>query len=109
MPTYDYQCTSHGGFTALRSIAQRDAACLCPECGTPAQRVLVTAPSFADMPGQLRTAHATNERSRHEPKLASRTHGAGCPCCSGKTSRTTAVAKDGSRAFPAKRPWMISH
>lgn len=109
MPTYDYQCDAHGSFSAMRSIAQRDAACMCPECGSPARRVLVTAPSFADMPQQTRFAHATNERSRHEPVLASRKHGPGCSCCSSKPSRTTAVGKDGSKAFPTKRPWMISH
>lgn len=110
MPTYDYQCEAHGSFSALRSIAQRDAPCLCPQCGTPASRVLIAAPTFADMAGEVRQAHATNERARHEPKLASRTHGPGCSCCgSGKKSKTTAVARDGSKAFPTKRPWMISH
>lgn len=109
MPTYDFHCEAHGSFSAMRSIAQRDAPCLCPACGQPAARQLISAPAFADMPGQLRSAHATNERARHEPRLASRTHGPGCSCCSGKTSKTTAVARDGSKAFPTKRPWMISH
>jgi hypothetical protein len=35
-------------------------------------------------------------------------HGAGCSCCS--TGKSNAVkAPDGSKMFPTKRPWMISH
>ena len=57
-----------------------------------------------------RNAHAVNERARHEPKSSSRlghVHGAGCGC--GKPGKATAVAPDGKKWFPTKRPWMISH
>jgi hypothetical protein len=36
-------------------------------------------------------------------------HGAGCACCSGKSSRITKRGEDGSKCFPTSRPWMISH
>jgi hypothetical protein len=60
-------------------------------------------------------AHAINERSAHEPVskeayLERRKHGAGCSCCApGLPKRATAKGKDGSKAFPTARPWMISH
>ena len=37
-------------------------------------------------------------------------HGAGCGCCSGKSSmRRTQRGKKGAKSFPGSRPWMISH
>jgi hypothetical protein len=53
-------------------------------------------------------AHAVNERSADSPKRSSG-HGPGCGCCGGKTSSGTLRRPDGSKSFPAKRPWMISH
>jgi hypothetical protein len=84
----------------------------CPECGTKAPRVMLTAPVCLNMSAQSRLAHATNERSAHEPgKLSSRkaAHGAGCACCSTSNSRMIARGKGGTKSFPTSRPWMISH
>jgi hypothetical protein len=37
-------------------------------------------------------------------------HGPGCACCGGGKSKSRAVTgADGSKTFPADRPWMISH
>jgi len=108
MPFYDYECPDCGSFETLRSIARRDEPAHCPQCGTAASRIL-TVPSYALMDANVRTAHATNERARHEPrKASSHVHGPGCGCGSGK-SKSTVKAADGSKSFPSKRPWMISH
>ena len=54
-----------------------------------------------------------NERAKHEPR-SSRDyqrlkHPAGCGCCSGTRPKATVTAPNGAKAFPSKRPWMISH
>ncbi|AVT01181.1 FmdB family transcriptional regulator, partial [Paracidovorax avenae] len=67
-----------------------------------------------------RRAHDTNERARHAPRSSRDTeagsygrlrHPAGCGCCSGGGAKrgTTVTAPNGAKAFPSKRPWMISH
>ncbi|MES1162207.1 MAG: zinc ribbon domain-containing protein, partial [Rhizobacter sp.] len=54
-----------------------------------------------------------NERARHEPKssrdYARLKHPAGCGCCSTGKRGATVTGANGNKAFPAKRPWMISH
>ena len=113
MPTYDYACPDCGGFDAIRSVSRRDEPAECPDCGAPSPRVLSAAPRLALMAGHTRSAIAVNERARHEPK-SSRDyqrlkHPAGCGCCSGGRSKATVTAPNGAKAFPSKRPWMISH
>ncbi|MBY0578040.1 MAG: zinc ribbon domain-containing protein [Burkholderiales bacterium] len=106
MPTYDYQCTHCGPFEAMRRMADRDAAAACPQCGAQAGRILVSAPHLADMASDVRFAMATNEKSRHEPKLSSSLrHPKGCGCCSTSSRKTAPTAK----SFANRRPWMISH
>ncbi len=113
MPVYEYACEDCGGFTAVRPMAEHRAPQPCPGCGVPAPRALLTAPAFSALPAATRQAHATNERSAHAPKTAAeyaagKRHGPGCGCCG--TGKSNAVkAPDGSKIFPAKRPWMISH
>lgn len=115
MPTYDYACAGCGAFDAIRSIARRDEPAACPDCGAPSPRVLVAAPQLACMDGAARGAHATNERAQHAPRSTREGYGrlrhpSGCGCCGGGGKRMgTVKAADGSKAFPAKRPWMISH
>jgi putative FmdB family regulatory protein len=112
MPVYEYLCEECGPFTAIRPMAECDWPSDCPACGTLAPRVILTAPHCSTVSASTRLAHATNERSAGEPRtLASlkASHGAGCACCSGKASRMTRKGKDGSKSFPASRPWMISH
>jgi hypothetical protein len=75
---------------------------------------MLSAPTLATMDGATRSAHATNERAANAPMTsaeyaARHKHGPGCGCCSGKPSKSTVRAADGSKAFPTKRPWMISH
>lgn len=114
MPTYDYLCPQCGPFDALRSLAARNDPCACPSCGADAARTLLTAPRVSALSSTARAAHETNERAAHAP-LASkdytglRRHPAGCGCCSGGKRGATVTAPNGAKAFPGKRPWMISH
>ena len=113
MPTYDYACGDCGGFDAFRSLADRNEPALCPDCGGASPRVFATAPRLALMDGGTRNAMATNERARHEPQrsgdYARLKHPAGCGCCSTAKRGATLKAPNGNKAFPSKRPWMISH
>ena len=113
MPTYDYACAGCGGFDAIRSLGARDEPAACPDCGAAAPRVFVAAPRLALMDGSTRTALATNERARFEPKssrdYARLKHPAGCGCCNTGQRRATLTGANGNKAFPSKRPWMISH
>lgn len=113
MPTYDYDCAQCGSFDARRSVAMRNQDAACPSCGGVAPRILASAPALALMEGGTRLAMATNERARHEPKssgsYARLKHPAGCGCCSTGKRGATVTAPNGNKAFPGKRPWMISH
>ncbi|HVY08421.1 MAG TPA: hypothetical protein VHB46_20790 [Burkholderiales bacterium] len=59
----------------------------------------------------MRKAYAINEKSAHAPKSSKEhVHGSGCGCGSKSIGASKTVkAPDGSKAFPSKRPWMISH
>ena len=113
MPTYDYACPHCGGFEAFRTVSARNEAALCPACGAASARVFVSAPQLALMDDGRRNAMATNERARHEPKrsgdYARLKHPSGCGCCSPGKRGATVTAANGNKAFPGKRPWMISH
>jgi putative FmdB family regulatory protein len=115
MPVYEYRCGACGPFTQMRPMAECELPSDCPECGARAPRVILTAPHCSTMSSQARLAHATNERSAHAPrtlssmKASAKSHGAGCSCCSGKSSRMMRRGKNGAKSFPTSRPWMISH
>lgn len=114
MPTYDYDCPRCGGFDAIRSLSQRNEPAACPACSTASPRVFVSAPQLALLEGDTRRAMDVNERARHEPKSSRdyqrMRHPAGCGCCSpGAKRSSTVTAPSGAKAFPSKRPWMISH
>ena len=116
MPTYDYACAHCGGFDAIRSLPERDRPATCPDCGADAGRVFVAAPRLALLEAGTRNAMATNERSRHEPGSSRDVahpgrlkHPAGCGCCSTSRRGATITGANGNKAFPSRRPWMISH
>ena len=114
MPTYQYQCDNCGVFDLLRPMAERDAHCSCPACSGDAYRIIVSAPALSAMSAAARTAYATNERASHAPMTSGdyrpyKQHLSGCGCCSAGGSKVTAHAVDGSKGFPTRRPWMISH
>lgn len=113
MPTYDYDCPACGGFDAFRTLAQRNEPATCPECGGASPRVFASAPRLACLSSDTRTAMDANERARHAP-VSSKDyvrlrHPAGCGCCSGGKRGATVTTPSGSKTFPGKRPWMISH
>ncbi|MEJ0034512.1 MAG: zinc ribbon domain-containing protein [Gammaproteobacteria bacterium] len=110
MPLYEYECSKHGAFERMRPLAESAMAQKCPECGKAAPRAILSAARLAAMAPTLRAAHATNERSAHEPKSSKQhRHGPGCGCSQSARKATTARAADGSKMFPGRRPWMISH
>ncbi len=111
MPLYEYACDECGGFTATNSLSRYREPQPCPGCGSMAPRALLSAPALATMPAAARVAHATNERSAHAPRTSAEgahRHGPGCGC-SGTGKSNAVKASDGSKTFPTKRPWMISH
>ena len=120
MPTYDYECGGCGGFDAFRSIAQRNEPAACPRCGAGSPRVL-SAPRLSCVATGTRQAIEANERSANAPMTSrdyadSRSggygrlrHPAGCGCCSTSIRSATVRSASGAKAFPTKRPWMISH
>lgn len=113
MPTYDYACAQCGGFDAFRTLAARNEAAVCPDCGGASPRVFASAPRLALMEGSTRRAMDVNERARHEPKHSGDytrlKHPSGCGCCSTGKRGATVTAANGNKAFPSRRPWMISH
>jgi hypothetical protein len=94
-------------------MAARNEAAACPHCGDLSLRVFASTPHLALMEGSTRRAMDANERARHEPKrsgdYARLKHPAGCGCCSTSKRGATVTAPNGNKAFPGKRPWMISH
>ncbi|WPB57426.1 zinc ribbon domain-containing protein [Xylophilus sp. GOD-11R] len=126
MPTYEYDCVACGGFDAIRRVADRNEPAVCPGCSVAAARVFATAPRLACVSAEQRKAFDTNERSRHAPRSSRdgdqgsygrMRHPSGCGCCSSSSSSSsssgkrgaTVTAANGAKAFPSKRPWMISH
>jgi putative FmdB family regulatory protein len=113
MPTYDYDCAACGGFDALRPLSARNEPIACPACGAHAPRVFASAPRLALLEGSTRSALDTNERAQHEPRssrdYARLRHPAGCGCCAPGKRSATVTGANGNKAFPSKRPWMISH
>ncbi len=118
MPVYEYECETCGCFDDVRTVAERDTPATCPECEGLAARVLFSAPRFSTVSSAVRQAHATNERSAHQPRstrdadagtsASARRHGNGCACCVPRRSGKQQNA-DTSKSFPSRRPWMISH
>ena len=112
MPVYEYLCEGCGPFTQMRPMAESELPSECPDCAATAQRVILTAPYCSSLSAESRTAHAKNEGSANAPRSLSslkQEHGAGCACCSSRSSRFTRRGKGGSKSFPTSRPWMISH
>ncbi|MEL7460576.1 MAG: zinc ribbon domain-containing protein [Pseudomonadota bacterium] len=109
MPVYDYMCDDCGPFQEMVPMAKFADPCDCPACGTQARRLL-TIPQLSGLSTATRSAHETNERAADSPKR-SKQHGPGCGCCgtSKKIGSKTLHRPDGSKSFPTKRPWMISH
>ncbi len=113
MPLYDYTCSACGDFRLLRPMARRNAAAPCPDCKQKASRVIL-APALSLMSPQRRKAFATNERSRHQPRVStSHQCGSGCGC--GPTTSIKPKRIKNTKWGPLQagkataRPWMLGH
>lgn len=69
MPTYEYECTDCGPFSAVRPMAEFDRPQPCPDCAQLAPRLL-TAPALG---GGTQEADAGGAPAR--------AHGGSCACC----------------------------
>ena len=108
MPVYDYWCDDCGPFEALAPMAKYNDPCSCPTCGAESQRVMLNAPGISLVQASTRRAHETNERSANSPKRASE-HGLSRPEPKRRVGARTVVGPDGTKCFPTKRSWMLSH
>jgi putative FmdB family regulatory protein len=113
MPVYDYHCVSCGDFQDFRTIEDRNAPASCPNCAATARR-LILAPNLALMNPSRRHAFATNERSRHEPKVSTgHSCGSGCGCGSPAKVRPTRMKETKLGKLQSQkataRPWMLGH
>ena len=97
MPLYDYACESCGPFRAWNSIDESQTPVACPVCDRPSGRS-ITAPFLNDMNGNSRVAHQRNERSAHEPRVASR-----------KQHDKSGTKRPHRHHHHSQRPWMIGH
>jgi putative FmdB family regulatory protein len=77
MPLYDYQCDGCGPFREWRRMSDYAQPATCPDCGSSAERLMAT--PVIGMDSGLRRAHATNERSAHEPRVVRRRRGDAIP------------------------------
>jgi len=110
MPLYEYVCPRHGPFEKLRPLSESSARQECPVCGKAAPRAILSAARVSGLSPALRAAHAVNEKSAHEPSSSRQhRHGPGCGCSPGARKSNAARGANGSRMFPGRRPWMISH
>jgi putative FmdB family regulatory protein len=113
MPLYDYSCAACGDFRLLRPMAKRNAPARCPDCQQTATRQIL-APALALMNPARRKAFATNEKSRHEPRV-SQAHscGSGCGCGPGSSIKPKRQKKTKLGTLQSgkatSRPWMLGH
>lgn len=99
MPLYEFICSLHGTFEMRRPFDQAAAPAYCPCCGELARRVF-TSPHVPRTPAWIVEGLTREERSRHEPRVATREE-IGLPAYDPEAKPQYHVARG--------RPWMISH
>lgn len=105
MPVYDYHCSEcDTEFTMLLPMSHSAEPAPCPTCATNAIRMIV-APRLNTMRAETRSAHQTNERSAHAPKMT-QGHRCGAGCSHQHAKPEQPALKQVSSA---KRPWMLGH
>ena len=73
MPCYEYQCENCTAvFELFRSMAEMDAAAMCPACRSLLTRRLLSIPTIL---GKSRRETVTSPNNAHQ------THRSGCRCC----------------------------
>lgn len=121
MPMYEYECVNCGIFSALRKMSDSNQPAVCDECGCEGERI-ISAPHLAILGKAQRSAHETNERSAHEPRIGRRSS---CGCAGSHTCKPGAnggTSKSAPKVNPATgapalqmqtkktaRPWMLGH
>ncbi len=119
MPTYDYACAAAAASTPSASAAMRPhghaADGRCAIRGLPPAAVAARVPAA---PASLH-GRGTRERHRHQRTRAPRAEDARATTRASPPGRlrllqrqqpaATVTGTDGAKAFPRKRPWMISH
>lgn len=66
---YEYECTEHGRFEALRALSSASEPMACPDCGIPAARVMSAPRIVTRGHGGWMAAQDHAQKSRHEPEV----------------------------------------
>jgi putative FmdB family regulatory protein len=99
MPLYEYDCEKHGVFESMQSMQHAERPERCPSCNRPAPRVL-SAPRLACVTLNERVARDRNEKSRHEPRLATPPKAA---------ANREKAERPALRSSHSSRPWVLEH
>ncbi len=91
MPSYLFSCEACGEFEQRRPMSEVSLPASCPHCAGAGRRVF-SAPSVRRSTSARRAAHEREERSRHEPKRASRPTGKPIPHVHGASGQPWAVS-----------------
>jgi putative FmdB family regulatory protein len=78
MPIYAFDCRACGPFEIVRPMAQAGSPAACPGCSGEARRRF-TPPGLALVERPLRRALDREEKSAHEPDVATRKDGSAMP------------------------------
>jgi putative FmdB family regulatory protein len=91
VPIYAFSCADCGPFELLRPMAAASSPARCPDCGAEARRVF-SPPGLALLARPVRRALDLEEKSAHEPDVATEKRGLPLP----------------HRHAPSP-PWVLSH
>lgn len=104
MPMYEYYCANcQDEFALLQPMSRSGEPAPCPQCEHGAARI-ISAPRLNTLRAEIRSAHQTNERSAHQPKMSQ-----GHRCGAGCTHNSPDAKPQLKQASTAKRPWMLGH
>ncbi len=88
MPVYEYACAECGSLTVIRPLNLAFEPHRCPGCGELAARAMLTVPAFAALPPANLPVPGASRVDDQPVAVIS--------------------ALNNVRAFPRKRPWMVS-
>ena len=78
MPIYAFACEACGEFDVTRGVADAAAPAACPTCGATARRVF-SPPGLALLARPVSRVLALEEKSAHEPEVATKKRGRPLP------------------------------
>jgi putative FmdB family regulatory protein len=108
MPIYEYECRKHGEFELIRNVQEARLSGSCPDCGATCGRI-VSAPHIVGLPKATLVAHERNERSQHEPRVATRGHVCSASCNHGGRAKDGPPKRRVAQRYTGARPWVIEH